>query len=81
VKRFKPAPQTYALVAEGLGVEPTMLRMIAAHPWDTLGAMAVGWSSALVTRAGNAALPIGPQPDIVGPDLLAVARTIVQVDL
>ncbi len=81
VKRFKPAPQTYALVAEGLGVEPTMLRLIAAHPWDTLGAMAVGWSSALVTRVGNAALPIGPQPDIVGPDLLAVARTIVKVDL
>jgi 2-haloacid dehalogenase len=80
VKRFKPAPQTYALVAQGLGVEPGVLRLVAAHCWDTLGAMAAGCASALVTRAGNAALPVGPQADIVGPDLLAVARDIIETD-
>jgi 2-haloacid dehalogenase len=42
--------------------------------------MASGCAAALVTRAGNAALPIGPQPDIVGPDLVAVARDIIEVD-
>jgi 2-haloacid dehalogenase len=79
-RRFKPAPQVYALVAEGLGVELAVLRLIAAHPWDTLGAMAAGCASALVTRAGNAALPVGPQADIVGSDLVAVARDIIEMD-
>jgi 2-haloacid dehalogenase len=79
-KRFKPAPQTYALVAQGLGVDLAVLRLVAAHPWDTLGAMAAGCASALVTRAGNAALPAGPQADIVGPDLVAVARGIIESD-
>jgi 2-haloacid dehalogenase len=80
VKRFKPAPETYRLVAEGLGVEVGVLRLVAAHPWDTLGAMAAGWASALVTRPGNAALPLGPQSEIVGSDLLAVAREIMAID-
>jgi 2-haloacid dehalogenase len=80
VRRFKPAPEVYALVAEGLGVERSVLRLVAAHPWDTLGAMAAGCASALVTRPGNAALPVGPQADIVGPDLVAVARDIIERD-
>jgi 2-haloacid dehalogenase len=80
VKRFKPAPETYSLVAQGLGVEPGSLRLVAAHPWDTLGALAAGCASALVTRAGNAALPVGPQADIVGPDLLEVAAKIMEID-
>jgi 2-haloacid dehalogenase len=80
VRRYKPAPQTYAFVARSLGVELGVLRMVATHAWDTLGASAAGCASALLTRAGNAALPIGPQPDIVGPDLIAVARGIIDID-
>jgi 2-haloacid dehalogenase len=80
VKRFKPAPQVYELVARGLGVELDVLRLVACHPWDTLGAVAAGCASALVTRAGNAPLPVGPQADIVGPDLLTVAEQISRVD-
>jgi 2-haloacid dehalogenase len=80
VKRFKPAPEVYALVAQGLGVDLGALRLVAAHPWDTLGAMAAGCASALVTRSGNAPLPVGPQADIVGPDLLSVASKIMEID-
>jgi 2-haloacid dehalogenase len=80
VKRFKPAPQTYALVAQSLGVELGALRLVAAHAWDTLGAMAAGCAAAMVTRAGNAPVPIGPQADVVGPDLMAVARAIIEID-
>jgi len=52
--------------------------MIAAHAWDTLGAQAIGCSAALVTRPGNAVLPVEglPQPDIVAPDLALVADEI-----
>ncbi|HTJ91476.1 MAG TPA: haloacid dehalogenase type II [Pararobbsia sp.] len=80
VRRFKPAPETYGLVARGLGIEPARIRLIAAHPWDTLGAQAAGCVSALVTRTGNAVLPIGPQPDVIGPDLPSVAARIIEVD-
>jgi len=80
VRRFKPSPDAYDLVARELGVERATLRLVAAHPWDTLGATAAGCAAALVTRPGNAVLPIGPQPDVLGPDLLTVAETIVAAD-
>lgn len=81
VKRFKPSIETYRSVESALGVEASSLRLVAAHAWDTLGAIAAGWKSALVTRPGNAPLPFGNQPDIIENDLLAVARRIVIEDV
>ncbi|MEZ0605621.1 haloacid dehalogenase type II [Paraburkholderia sp. IW21] len=80
VGKFKPAREVYAHVARTLNAEPSGLRLIAAHTWDTLGALAAGYSAALVARPGNAQLAVGPQPDIVEPDLLQTARRIVDVD-
>ena len=37
------------------------------HTWDTLGAVAAGWEAALIKRAGNDVLAVGPQPQLVGP--------------
>ncbi|AJY27111.1 haloacid dehalogenase, type II (plasmid) [Burkholderia thailandensis 34] len=81
VKRFKPDRTVYAHVATALAVEPAQLRLIAAHTWDTLGALAAGWVAALVARPGNAPLPVGAQPDIVAPDLAAVADRIIATDI
>jgi len=80
VRRFKPAPQGYHLVAEELGVAPSSLCMVAAHVWDTIGAQCVGYSAALVTRVGNAPLFAGalPQPQIVAPDLIGVATEAIK---
>lgn len=80
VKRFKPAPETYRSVASALGTDPGSLRLVAAHTWDTLGAMAAGWKAALLTRPGNAPLPIGDQPDIVEKDLRAIAQRIIAIE-
>lgn len=80
VSRFKPAAENYANVARALGKEPGSLRLIAAHTWDILGAMACGWKGALVARPGNAVLEIGPQPDVVEKDLLAVAQRIITIE-
>ena len=80
VQRFKPATEVYRYVASTLGVDASTLRMVAAHTWDTLGAMAAGWQAALVTRQGNAPLLIGRQPDIIEKDLLAVAKRIITID-
>ena len=80
VRRFKPAPETYRAVAHGLGVATSALCMVAAHSWDTIGAQAVGCSAALVTRTGNAVLPLPGlvQPDIVENDMGSVAEAIVR---
>lgn len=80
VGRFKPAPATYERVAAHFGVPTGSLRMVAAHTWDTLGAVAAGCEAALLTRPGNALLPVGPQPGIVEKDLVALARRIVATD-
>jgi 2-haloacid dehalogenase len=80
VRKFKPAAETYQSVAKSLGVELPAMCMVAAHAWDTLGAKAIGCSAALVTRPGNAVLPVEgvPQPDIVAPDLASVADEIIR---
>jgi 2-haloacid dehalogenase len=81
VRRFKPAPQVYHMVAEELGVTPADICMVAAHVWDTIGAQSVGCSGALVTRPGNALLPVRglPQPQVSAPDLPGVAGEIIRL--
>ena len=69
VKHHKPSRHAYAHVERELGVEPSQLCLIACHTWDTLGAVAAGWEAALIRRAGNDVLGVGPQPQIVGADL------------
>ncbi len=75
--RYKPAVEAYRAVEEGLGVGSAGLCLIACHTWDTLGAAAAGWQSALVLQPGNAPLPVGPQPVIVGGSLTGVARDLI----
>ena len=80
VRRFKPAPQTYREVARALDVAIEDTCLVAAHAWDTLGAQALGARGALLTRPGNAVLPLGSiaRPDVVGADLGAVADELLR---
>ena len=77
VRRHKPAPEAYAYVAGALGAEPSQMCLIACHTWDTLGAVAAGWQAALIKRAGNDVLDVGPQPQFTGVDLDDVADQLV----
>lgn len=81
VRRFKPAPQAYHMVAEELDVPPAAICMVAAHVWDTIGAQSVGCSAALIARPGNAPLPVHglPQPQAVAPDLPGVATQLIKL--
>ena len=78
VKRHKPAPEAYQSVAAALGLEPGGACLIASHVWDTIGAGAAGWQTALILREGNAPLPVGPQPDHIGKDLDAIADQLIE---
>jgi 2-haloacid dehalogenase len=79
VRRYKPAPEPYRLAAERLGVEPSDVRMVAAHDWDVWGAIRAGCAAAYVARRG-APFAIGTPPEVVGADLSAVADAILLVD-
>lgn len=80
VRCFKPAPQPYRMAAERLDVTTTEMRMVAAHDWDIIGAMAAGCTGAFVARAGSIFNPLAREPDVTGPGLEAVADKILQVD-
>ncbi len=77
-RAYKPASQLYTRVAAELGVSPSACMMVAAHVWDTIGAQAVGFSGALITRPGNAPLSVSgvPQPTLVVADLLELAKRL-----
>jgi 2-haloacid dehalogenase len=77
-RAYKPATTVYRYVCEELGVAPSECMMVAAHVWDTVGAQSAGFSGALITRPGNAPLPVPdlPQPTIVANDLRELARQL-----
>ncbi|MBD0282131.1 MAG: haloacid dehalogenase type II [Thermoleophilaceae bacterium] len=50
VRAYKPAPEVYQTAACLLGLEPTELMMVAAHPWDLEGARRAGLRTAFVDR-------------------------------
>lgn len=79
VGKFKPAPETYRLVAEKLSVETSDLCLVACHLWDTIGAQAAGCRSAFLTRPHNAILPATgvPYPDIVASELTTLADQMI----
>jgi 2-haloacid dehalogenase len=76
VKRLKPAPEPYHHAAAELGVPTSEFRLVAAHGWDVAGALHVGAKAAFVARPGKNLDPLSPEPDIVGGDVLEVARTL-----
>ena len=80
VKKFKPAPDVYRLVASELHIDVSQMRLVAAHAWDVLGAMRAGCSAAFIARAGKALYPLAEKPDIVGPTLREVAAEIIKRD-
>jgi 2-haloacid dehalogenase len=78
VRRHKPAQEAYHSVAATLGIDPGNICLIASHVWDTIGAGAAGWQTALILREGNAPLDVGPQPDHIGKDLDAIADQLIE---
>ncbi len=77
-RAFKPAPAPYLYACDQLAVAPAECMMVAAHAWDTIGAQSVGFSAALITRPGNAALPVAglPEPTVVAADVRDLAAKL-----
>jgi 2-haloacid dehalogenase len=81
VRRYKPACETYQMVASAMGAQLSELCMIASHPWDLIGARTADCSAALIKRAGVAPLlvPGLKQPQIIAPTLTEIATQLVEL--
>ena len=75
--RWKPHPDAYAYVAHTCGVPLTRCAMVAVHPWDLMGARAVGMRTGWIDRRGTPWADVFDAPDVRGPDLPAVAEALV----
>jgi 2-haloacid dehalogenase len=76
VRKLKPAPEPYRMVAERTGVPVGDVRLVAAHGWDIAGALAAGCRAAFVARPGAVLYPHGPQPDVTAADLGGIADAL-----
>jgi 2-haloacid dehalogenase len=77
VRRYKPAAETYRAAADRLGVETRDMLMVAAHPWDLLGASRAGCRTAFLARPGKALLPGAPAPEYMATDLRALVDQLI----
>lgn len=73
VRRLKPAPEPYQMVARELGVSLADLCLVAAHTWDIAGALKAGCSAAFLARPGVVLDPLAARPAFVGADLQEIA--------
>jgi 2-haloacid dehalogenase len=77
---FKPNPKVYLYASEHLGIAPEALRLVAAHDWDTHGAMAAGLEAAFIARSPTVYNPLFHRPTIEGTTMLEVVDKIVALD-
>jgi hypothetical protein len=74
------APLTGAYVdfptAQRARVSIEHVRLVAAHAWDVSGALAAGARAAFIARGGSVPTPLDPRPDLVVPDLAALADAL-----
>jgi 2-haloacid dehalogenase len=74
IRKFKPDPAVYHMAAEELGQAPGDLWLVAAHNWDTTGALAAGWRAGFIARPGMVTGPLDREPTVRGatlPDVVA----------
>lgn len=77
---FKPYRAVYEMAATKLGVEVAHIRMVAAHAWDTTGAIRAGCQAAFVARPGKVLSEFDERPDIVEGTLQGVVEQILKLD-
>ena len=80
VRQFKPVREVYEMAATELHLPPQQLIMVAAHEWDTSGAINAGWSAAFVARPGMVAGPLSAETEFSGRDLLEIADQLIAAE-
>lgn len=78
--RWKPAPEPYREVLATAGVSAEQAGMVAAHPWDIAGAMAVGMAGGYVDRHQVSWPPYLDPPTVQGPGVDSVIEAMLSGD-
>ena len=73
VKRFKPAPEVYALATAAFRAQPGDVMLVSGHEWDVAGAAAAGLKTAWIARGERFAPVRGVRPDVEASDLSDLA--------
>lgn len=77
IRVYKPDPRVYDMAAEGLGLEPGHLVLVAGHGWDVLGARHAGWDAIWIDRLEKVwPLPVD-EPKRRAADLEDAARMLI----
>ncbi len=51
VHMYKPRPEVYALVTDGLAIRPSDVVFVSSNRWDVMGAVSFGFNAVWVNRA------------------------------
>jgi len=73
---FKPHPSVYELATKAFGLPAERILFVSSNGWDAFGARAFGLPVAWVNRAGAPLERLGTPPNLVVPDLLALAEAV-----
>ena len=77
IGKFKPHPATYAYVLDRMEIATDKAMMVAAHPWDVLGASRAGLQTAFISRPGKFNYPLAPSYDYSADDLMLLADQLI----
>jgi 2-haloacid dehalogenase len=73
VKRYKPAPEVYALASRAFGLPADQITLVSGNSWDVAGAKLAGLRAVWVSRGRRSAPVLGIAPDQIVEDLSGVA--------
>ena len=74
---FKPDPEVYHYLCRQLGRPPSGVWLVSSNPFDAIGAKSIGLNVAWVRRRSGIAFdPWGIEPDLIVPDLRALASKL-----
>ena len=73
---WKPHPDAYRYAADVCGVPVDRMALVAVHPWDIDGARRAGLQGYYLDRRGTPYPKAFLEPDLVAPDLLALADAL-----
>lgn len=77
---FKPDAKVYAFAAERAGRPIGAIRLVAAHDWDTHGAMTAGMQAAYLDRTGSPYNPLYRRPEIAAATMVSLVEHIIEAD-
>ena len=75
---FKPSKNAYQYAVNKLNVPASFIRLVAAHDWDTHGALCAGLKAAFIDRLSAPYNPLYKKPDITACTMENIADKIIK---